>query len=356
MLTCLHCRKPLGWQVEYCPYCGLSQTETYPAEKTEPTVLPQAEEPPAQEEIHPLTEPAESKEKPDTPPANSTPGDSTSPPKPNNPPLRKQNSNTLEISWRMVGAVIITMAVLAFGKRFSLEDIKPIEPTMVFINGGCFQMGSLEIEAERYRDENRHPVCLKSFYMGKYEVTFEEYDLFAQATQRSLPKDDGYGRGRRPVSNIAWEDASEYAAWLSKNTGHSYRLPTEAEWEYAARAGTQQANYWGDTYQAEPACQYVNYMDCPNGAAQSIPVGALKPNAWGLYDMLGNVAEMTGSAYYRLYQGAETQQAKIADGPGRVMRGGSWHRDLSSLRLAWRGIINNTKIPLNIMGFRLARD
>ena len=116
------------------------------------------------------------------------------------------------------------------------EDVSP-RPDMVDIEAGCFLMGSPKSEAGRYGDERWHRVCVEAFSMGKYEVTFAEYDRFAEATGRARPDDEGWGRGRRPIINVSWHDATAYARWLSEETGRAYRLPTEAEWEYAARDG-----------------------------------------------------------------------------------------------------------------------
>ncbi|VFM94999.1 MAG: PEGA domain-containing protein [Candidatus Kentron sp. G] len=160
-------------------------------------------------------------------------------------------------------------------------------PEMVSIPGGCFQMGSPTSEKKRDGDERQHRVCVEGFALGKYEVTFAEYDRFARATGRNLPSDSGWGRGRRPVIRVSWHDATAYAEWLSRETGKQYRLPTEAEWEYAARAGTttafstgrcihtNQANYNGN----------VDYAGC--GAktgvdrGKTVPVGSLPANPWG---------------------------------------------------------------------------
>ena len=122
------------------------------------------------------------------------------------------------------------------------------EPEMVRIEAGEFWMGSREDDQEaRASEKPRHRVTIpRPFEIGKYEVTFDEYDQFAHATGRALPGDQGWGRGRRPVINVSWEDAVAYAGWLSKMTGKSYRLPTEAEWEYAARAGSEATRFWGD--------------------------------------------------------------------------------------------------------------
>ena len=266
-----------------------------------------------------------------------------------------QDNKTYSLIGRVIAAAIITLLILSLWKIYYYADEKFIEPGLVLLNKACFVMGSPATEANRYPDETPHNVCVKGFKMGKYEVTFEEYDLFAHATGRPLPEDDGYGRGRYPVFRVSWTDANAYAAWLSKKTNKHYRLPTEAEWEYAARTGTTMATYWGEHFTPEKTCQYINYMDCKNAMKRAMPVGSFKANDWGLYDMLGNVLEMTGSAYYGQYNGAEQRQANLNDGKSRVTRGGSWHKDISSIRFAWRG---RTQIDRrhDLMGFRLAQD
>ncbi len=179
------------------------------------------------------------------------------------------------------------------------------EPEMVEILAGEFWMGSGDDDEEASDGEKpRHKVTIvKPFAIGKYEVTFDEYDQFAHATGRALPSDQGWGRGRRPVINVSWEDAVAYAKWLSEMTDKPYRLPTEAEWEYAARAGSEKPRFWGDD--PKQACQYANVadqsysqagyggetFDCDDGQPVTAEVGLFKANDFGLYDMLGNVLE-----------------------------------------------------------------
>ena len=135
---------------------------------------------------------------------------------------------------------------------------------MVVIPAGVFTMGSPDGEAGRSNDEGpQHSVKVVSFALGRYEVTFDEYDVFANATHHELPNDEGWGRGLRPVINVSWVDALSYAAWLSEKTGQHYRLPTEAEWEYAARAGTRASRYWGE--EPKLACNYANVDDQTHG-------------------------------------------------------------------------------------------
>ncbi len=167
-----------------------------------------------------------------------------------------------------------------------------INPEMVRIPAGEFLMGSPEDENGRWGDEGpQHKVQVETFAIGKYEVTFDEYDLFCEATNREKPDDNGWGRGKRPVINISWYDAAEYAKWLSEQTGKKFRLPTEEEWEYACRAGTTGSRFCQDNELSEYAWYYMN------SDGRTHPVGEKKPNPWGLYDMLGNVWEWTASEY-----------------------------------------------------------
>ena len=244
------------------------------------------------------------------------------------------------------------------GKR---NPQKPgLAPGMVFIEGGCFQMGSPPDEAGRWKDEHRHRVCVRDFAIGKYEVTFEEYDRFAEATGRKKPDDLGWGRGDLPVININWHDAVAYAAWLSSEQGSHFRLPTEAEWEYAARAGTVTAYSWGN----DAGHDYANYGQdrCCGGQIEgkdrwefTSPVGSFPPNPWGLHDMAGNVEEWTCSRYDEHYGGAEAACAAWNDNGYRAVRGGSWGDIPQWVRLARREAYWPTRGRYNI-GFRLVQD
>ena len=245
--------------------------------------------------------------------------------------------------------------------RLAQRDLKL--PTLVRIDAGCFQMGSPAKEAERESDERQHQVCVDAFELGQTEVTFEEYDRFARATGRALPEDRGWGRGRRPVIHVDWQDATAYAEWLSAQTGGAYRLPTEAEWEYAARAGTTGPFWTGPCLQTDQA-NYDGTKDYGNCGSrtktgvyrqQTLPVGSLKPNPWGLYDVAGNVWEWTCSGYDEPYGGGEkTCTSKNDAKTARVLRGGAWGNDPRDLRSADRdwGVTGNRYYSL---GFRVAR-
>ena len=225
-------------------------------------------------------------------------------------------------------------------------------PEMVRIEGGCFRMGSPESETGRDNDERRHQLCVKAFSIGKYEVTFAEYDRFAEATGRSRPDDEGWGRERRPVINVSWYEATAYARWLSGETGRQYRLAKEAEWEYAARAGTETSYPWGNSVGRDRA----NCDGCGSrwDNTQTAPVGSFEANAWGLHDTVGNVREWTCSEYDEGYGGAEQRCASGSAGR-RVIRGGSWSNIPRWVRSAHRFRVV-TGYRFYILGFRLAQD
>jgi formylglycine-generating enzyme required for sulfatase activity len=232
-------------------------------------------------------------------------------------------------------------------------------PVMVVIPGGRFLMGSPPDEPQRQDDERQHEVEVAPFAIGKYAVTFEEYDRFVAAPKRKKPDDQGWGRGRRPVINVTWFDAVAYAGWLSQQTGQTYRLPTEAEWEYACRAGTTTSFYFGTTINTDQANYDGNYT---YGRGQkgvyrekTVEVGQFPANAWGLHDLHGNVWEWTDSEYDKGYSGAELRGVSDPNSGGpRVVRGGSWYVDPPWLRSAARPW-NNPRDRYSNWGFRLAR-
>jgi len=210
---------------------------------------------------------------------------------------------------------------------------------MVVIPAGSFQMGCVSGIDCSDSEKPVHEVKINSFAMSKYEVTYEEYDAFINAAgDRSGWRDfSGWGRGRRrPVNDVSWYDASAYAAWLSSQTGKRHRLPTEAEWEYAARAGTTTKYSWGNDID-------VNRANCYGCASQwdretTAPVGTFSANRWGLHDMHGNVKEWVQDCWNENYEGAPIDGSvwRSGDCDKRVLRGGSWYTRPSSLRSAAR--------------------
>ena len=251
--------------------------------------------------------------------------------------------------------------------RDKLKDPNAVAPEMVVLPGGTFQMGSPNSEEGRDSDEGPvHEVTLDEFAIARYEVTFAEYDAFCDATGRDKPDDQGWGRGQRPVINVSWKDAQAYAQWLSEQSGYTYRLPTEAEWEYAARADTKTSRYWGDN--PDEACRYENVADetakeknpdwtihnCADEYVNTAPVGQFTANEFGLHDMLGNVWEWVNDWYGEYPATAQTNPVGPNKGSNRVFRGGAWNSPPQNVRSALR-VRWNPGARVNLLGFRLAR-
>jgi sulfatase modifying factor 1 len=264
-------------------------------------------------------------------------------------------------------------------------------PQMVVIFPGKFDMGSPDSEAGRGDDEGPvHSVKITAYSIGKTEVTRGQFAEFVKRTRYSTGdkcwtlekgsykehngnwREPGFAQSDLdPVVCINWNDAQAYVKWLSRRTGKHYRLPTEAEWEYAARGGSGTARYWGSN--PDDACAYANGADktaqekihgatswsvhqCTDGFAYTAPVGHFKPNAFGLHDMLGNVWEWTGDIYHVNYKGAPTDgSAWLGSGDKRLLRGGSWNNSPSDLRAAVR-YKNDPGLRFSSFGFRVVRS
>ncbi len=221
------------------------------------------------------------------------------------------------------------------------------EPEMVRVGGGCFQMGSPPSESGRDDDERQHRVCVDSFSIGEYEVTQAQW----VAVMGSNPSRFS-GCDRCPVERVSWNDVQDYIGKLNARSGKRYRLPTEAEWEYAARAGSTTAYPWGDAVG-------LNRANCDGCGSQwdgrrTAPVGSFRPNAWGLYDTVGNVWEWTCSLYDSSYGGAEQRCLVKNDARSRVNRGGFWHNGPRRVRSATR-YRNGPYNRNNNLGLRLAQ-
>ena len=264
-------------------------------------------------------------------------------------------------------------------------------PEMIVIPAGSFSMGSLKSENGRNDDEEPvHQVQVTAFALGKTEIARGQFAAFVKQTQYDAGdkcwtieggkyeergernwRNPGYPQNdKHPVTCINWNDAQEYATWLSGKTGKKYRLPTEAEWEYVARGKTSTARYWGGN--PNEACGYANTADqttqtqvqgaaywsvhrCSDGFAYTSPTGSFKANAFGLKDMLGNVWEWTADNYHDNYDAAPTDGSAWSGNDAKyVLRGGSWNNDPGNVRTA----IRNRNWPatrFNSFGFRLAR-
>lgn len=231
------------------------------------------------------------------------------------------------------------------------------EPETVSITSGCFTMGSPATEDGRSPQEVLHDTCVGDYQIGKYEVTFEQYDQFAIVTNRLKPEDYNWGRGSLPVMFVNWYDARDYTIWLSEQTNKKYRLPTEAEWEYAARAGTSTPFSTGTQIIAEQANYNarVSYNGATAGleSTQAVAVGSYPPNPWGIYDMHGNQGEWTCSTYSVLYTGGELTCNPIEGVSTYAIRGGSWKSPPQKIRSAarFRDTPDRTYFYL---GFRIA--
>ncbi|MFA5859110.1 MAG: formylglycine-generating enzyme family protein [Elusimicrobiota bacterium] len=224
--------------------------------------------------------------------------------------------------------------------KTKLQNSDPLELGMVQIPAGNFTMGLTSGNSD---EQPAHTVYLDAYYIDKYEVTFEQYDRFCDATGRSKPSDDGWGRGSRPVTNVTWEDANAYAKWAGK------RLPTEAEWEKAAR-GTDQRTYpWGEGIDSTK-CNYNNNV----GKTTVVGSYESEKSPYGCYDMAGNVWEWCNDWYGTYPSGTVNNPTGPATGSYRVLRGGSWNFDDYSCRSANR-LIDYPYGRHNDLGFRCAQ-
>jgi len=256
----------------------------------------------------------------------------------------------------------------------SLIDSASHPENMVFVERGSFTMGDTWGEGESDEKPTHKVTFTYDFYIGKYEVTFDEYDEFCEDTGRSKPDDKGWGRGQRPVINVSWWDATAYCNWLSDKeklpkaydskgnlldkdgriaTDSSkvvgYRLPTEAEWEYAARGGKYNSPF---KYSGSDNVDKVAWYGS-NSESKTQPVGKKKSNSLGIYDMSGNVWEWCGDCYGSYSSSAQTNPYKNS-GSGRVYRGGSWYCDAAFTRVANRSYFSLSSTNYGL-GFRIAR-
>lgn len=288
----------------------------------------------------------------------------------------------------------------------SFRDCRDLCPEIVVVPAGTYRMGSPAEDPHQALDgveQPQHRVTIRhAFAVGKYEVTREEFSRFALETH--LPDPEGCNiheppnwpekkglnwhttpfpqSARDPVVCVSWDEAQAYTQWLSKKTGRSYRLLSEAEWEYAARAGTATQAFWGNDQ--ERACEYGNGVDltliakfpqgkwespaphnpnpgqvmpCHDNNVFTAPVGSYKPNAFGLYDTAGNVFEWVADCWAANYDGAPADGSPRTDGDctHRVNRGGSWTSIPTGLRSAYRGK-DVHGLHVVDLGFRVARN
>ena len=298
-----------------------------------------------------------------------------------------------------VAVILFSITISASAQTSNVFKDCPDCPEMVVIPSGNFIMGSPEDESGRFDNESpRHHVSVKKFSIGQNEVTVGEFHHFVQATQYktdaernvgNLPgcktwdasdgifawragqywNNPGFGQtDRQPVVCISWNDAIAFVKWLTHETGKNYRLPSEAEWEYAARGNTSTARYWENS--PKSACLYANVADTTKGPADmqwknkhecedeyffTAPVRSYLPNAFGLYDMIGNVWEWTEDSFHDDYKGAPSDGSSWqGNDMKRVFRGGSWNNDPRSARAATRDF-GGPAFRISSVGFRVVR-
>ena len=227
-------------------------------------------------------------------------------------------------------------------------------PVLVEFQASGFDMGS-GVSSANFDERPRHRVQLKAFAISKHEVTFAEYGRFARATGRSVPGDHGWGRGERPVINVRWQDALAYTQWLSEQTGSRYRLPTEAEWEFAARSGSDTRFWWGN----ETGKAHANCFDCGSewSGQKTAPVGSFSASPFGLQDMAGNVMEWVQDCYQPDYSSAPADGSAVSGGDcsRRVVRGGAYDSPSENLRSASRDA-RDADTRLDNLGFRVVKE
>jgi formylglycine-generating enzyme required for sulfatase activity len=226
---------------------------------------------------------------------------------------------------------------------------------MVNIPAGNFRMGDIN-STGWYRERPVHTVNISSFKMGKHEVTFDQWDACATdgGCNGYNPRDKRWGRGKRPVIYVSWDDAQSFVNWLNKKTSGGYRMPSEAEWEYAARAETETQYPWGN----DIGQNHANCKGCGSrwGNIETAPVGSFPTNAFGLHDMHGNVFEWTQDCWNNNYDGAPSDGLAWTSGKcsERVFRGGSWRSEL--INYSPYRFKDITTFRENYVGFRLAQD
>lgn len=249
-------------------------------------------------------------------------------------------------------AVITTLLIALTSLTAFATDYT--EPTtgmeFVQIEGGRFVMG--DISHKDLDSSPPHRVTVSNFMISKFEVTFEQYDKFCEETGREKPTDAGWGRGTRPVINVSWQDAVAFTEWLSKKLGRKFRLPSEAQWEYAARAGKATDYWWGNQNEKNMA----NCSDCGSewDKSKTAPVGSFRPNPWGLHDTTGNVNEWVLDKAHEGYENApETDEPWLEGGLNyRIVRGGSYRFGIENLKAYFRDWYEEDTVTADT-GFRV---
>ena len=272
----------------------------------------------------------------------------------------------------VLGVVLsVTFSPMSVGKDTGGDiQITEVLPEMVEVPGGSVRMGDLNGKTGRIRVSPEHIIAIRPFRLGRYEVTFAQWDacVIDGGCGGYRPDDAGWGRGNHPVIKVSWDDTQAYIRWLNIRTGGNFRLPTEAEWEYAARAGSKMEYHFGGD--DSRLCLYANHADlstdyvwrnmaCSDGVGTgTAKVGSYLPSQFGLYDMHGNVWEWVEDCWHRFYLGVtmgDGTRITSGDCSQRVRRGGSWGNLPLHLRSIYRSRLPRS-YRHNHVGFRLAQD
>ena len=267
---------------------------------------------------------------------------------------------------RRLLSIVLSILAMALGaqaalaqRSLTIEGPKPGETfrdcdecgEMVVVPAGEFDMGS----GDNAFEKPAHKVTIPNpFAIGRREVTFDEWDqCVAEGGCKYRADDHGWGRGNRPAIDISWDDAKAFVVWISQKVGRRYRLASEAEWEYAARAGSASAFWWG----RDAGTGRANCEDCGNPARQTLPTGSFRPNAFGLYDTAGNAAEWVEDCWNDSYKGAPRDGSPWLTGQCRlrVLRGGSFANKANAVHSASR-FRYDEDVRYYANGFRLVRD
>jgi len=260
--------------------------------------------------------------------------------------------------------IIISLILLFFSFTLVAQHRPVIE--WIDLPDKSFTMGSIAKQKLRKENEKAHKVniennfnpkvkskwekCGSRFRMSKYEITFDQYDAFCEANGKAKPYDNGWGRGNRPVINVSWKDANDFAVWMG------CRLPTEAEWEFACRADSTTIFNTGNTLNYDLANIKTSFpVKGPYSGTfiqKTQPVGNYMPNQWGLYDMHGNVWEWCSDWYGEYKRGVQTNPIGPADGKQKVVRGGAWDSNATLCRSAYRYRLDPRRGKPNV-GFRV---
>jgi formylglycine-generating enzyme required for sulfatase activity len=285
------------------------------------------------------------------------------------PPVRPDASrgcggDVTTVSWSSRSAGVLSAAEeCALKPKDSFRECSQC-PVMVVAPSGSFTMGSPDSEKNRDKDEGpQHRVTFtRQFAVGKFAVAFDEWDACVAdgGCKGYKPDDKGWGRGRRPVINVSWDDANEYLAWLSLKTKKTYRLLSESEREYVARAETSTPYWWGPSVSTQQANfddeDYQDLPHLPSRRTRTVPVNSFKPNPWGLYQVHGNVEDWTQDCYHNNYTGAPSDGSPWTSGDcgKRAVRGGYHASADSELRSASRSY-SLTNVRSVRLGFRVGR-